>query len=491
MSLRLETIIRKNFHEEPGEPCLWWHGTWWSRGALEELVEDCENNLRAGGFREGDRLALALPNSPLFLAATLAVWRLGGGVVPLNPQAGAEGIGRALEFADAFGVLIPKDAGALGSALAATGVPVAEAPLSGAVPEFPGRRGQPDSADTGVVFFTSGTTGHPKAVPLTHGNLYSDVAACLERVDEIGQEEVFLNALPNFHALGFTVCALMPLLSNFSQVLLPSFMPPEATLDAMRQGKVTVAAAVPTMIALLMGVAARGQLVPSSLKLLISGGDRMPSRLDERARRILGLNVLEGYGLTETSPVLAVNPNYRTRKPGTVGPLLPGVEAQIRDPEGNLVLPGQEGKLWVRGPNVATSYFRDPELTSRRFADGWFDTQDMVRQDEDGYLTVISRVSDIIIVGGFNVYPQEVEAVLAEHPAVREVAVVGVPRSLSGEIVKAFVVPKNGATPTSRELVAFCRERLPHYKVPRSVAFLEALPRSSIGEVLKRELKAR
>ena len=490
MSPRLETIIRKHFHEEPGEPCLWWHGTWWSRGALEELVEDCEQNLRESGFREGYRLALALPNSPLFLAATLAVWRLGGAVVPLNPQAGPEGLRLALGYADAFGVLAAKD-GSLAGPLAAQGIPVAEAPLSGAVPVFQGRECLPDGADTAVVFFTSGTTGTPKAVPLTHGNLHSDVKACLEQVDEIGQEEVFLNALPNFHALGFTVCALLPLLSNFSQVLLPSFMPPEATLDAMRQGKVTVAAAVPTMIALLLGVAARGQLVPASLRLLISGGDRLPPRLDERAARILGVPVLEGYGLTETSPVLAVNPNYRTRKPGTVGPLLPGVEAQIRDPQGNPVLPGQEGKLWVRGPNVAASYFRNEALSAGRFVDGWFDTQDLVRQDEEGYLSIVARVSDIIIVGGFNVYPQEVESVLAEHPSVREVAVVGVPRSLSGEIVKAFVVPRPGTEPSPRELIAFCRERLPHYKVPRSVAFLDVLPRSSIGEILKRELKLR
>jgi long-chain acyl-CoA synthetase len=299
------------------------------------------------------------------------------------------------------------------------------------------------------------------------------------------------NVLPNFHAFGFTVASILPLLiPDMGEVIMPSFMPPENTLKVLQETRSTALVAVPTMISMLIGAAAKYKPDLSALELLVSGGDRFPLRLDEKCQRLLGLGVLEGYGLTETSPVVSVNPTYERKKQGTVGTLLPGFEAEVRGEGGSLVSPGEEGVLWLRGPSVAREYLGAPELTEERFKDGWFNTGDVVRLDEEGYLTVLDRVSDMMIVGGFNVYPQEVEAVLNEHPRVRESAVVGVENPISGQAIKAYVVlqPQEGEEITSREVVAFCRERLAHYKVPRHVEFVEEFPRSPIGKILKHQL---
>jgi long-chain acyl-CoA synthetase len=456
-----------------------------------ELVEGCETALGQSGFGEGQRIALLLPNSPVTLALCLAAWRLGGTVIPLNVQAGEKEILRCTAHGDVFGAYLCQGFEPLAEALSRNGVPSAITPLEGPIPELPGRKGTPETPETAVIFFTSGTTGSPKAVCITHENIRSNVEASLHHFTELRDSEVFLNALPNFHTLGFTVCGMLPMLSGMGQAIVPTFMPAEGTLEVMRNAGVTFAITVPAMIALLEGAVARGAALPQDLHILASGGDRLPPRIAARSAQLLGIPVLEGYGLTETSPVVAVNPCYSRNKPGTVGPLIPGFRAQVRDAAGLEVAQGQEGNLWLQGPSVTPGYFRSPELTAKRFKDGWFDTGDMVRIDEEGYITIVSRVSDIIIVGGFNVYPQEVEGMLQEHPAVREAAVVGVPNPALGEVVKAYVVPQAGTRTTPRDLVSFCRERLSHYKVPRMVEFVEELPKSSIGKVLNRELKKR
>jgi long-chain acyl-CoA synthetase len=490
---RLDAAILKNLRDEPGEHCLWFQGTCWSRGALLELTAECERSLGESGFGEGMRLALALRNGPLFLAATLAAWKLGGAVVPVNPDAGPAAI-RLLRHADVCGALVNEGESSLVRSLEAVGIPAVMASSAGPVRVFSGRVPPPsgtEPTETAVIFFTAGTTGRPKAVPLTHRNLLAELEGCRARVEGLVEEEVFLNALPNCHALGFVICGILPLWANFSQLLLPHFLPVPHAVEAMKVARVTVAPVVPTMISLLLGASARGHTLPSSLKLFLSGGDRVSPRRVERVRARLGIPILEGYGLTETSPVLAVSPSPERSRPGTVGLPIPGLECSIRNEEGDPLPQGKEGILWVRGPSIAESYWRDPALTAERFREGWFDTQDIARLDPEGYLTVVSRKSDVIVVGGFSVYPGEVEDVLLSFPQVREAAVVGVPRSLSGQAVKAFIVSCKGEPPNPRELMAYCRSRLPHYKVPRILEFLPELPRSSLGEVLKRELRDR
>ena len=489
----LDELIYASLEKSPSEPCVWWSGVWWSRGALWELVEDCIVTLEGSGFRQGDKLALILPNCPLFLAVTVAVWRLGGSVVPMSPASKPSRILKSLALTSSFGVVVHKDFPQITEALNLAGVRSVQAPFVGPLPafEYMERNDVMEESLIGpaVIFLTSGTTDEPKAVLLTHENLIYDLDACLEMVTMIGENDVFLNALPNFHALGFSVCALIPLIYGLPQAVVPSFMPVEKTLDAIRKAQVTVVPAVPLMVSLLVGAVAQGSALPTSLAVIITGGDRLQPRMAERAKRVLNVTILEGYGLTETSPVLSVNPNSEQARRGTCGKILSCFKVEARNADGRVVAPGEEGQLWVQGKAVASSYYKMPELTANRFVDGWFDTQDIVRIDEEGYLTVISRVTDVIIVGGYPVYPGEVERVVLEHPSVADVAVLGIEHGLSGSVIKAFVVLKEGQTLSARDLIRFCHAHLPYYKTPRSVEFVDALPRSSVGEVLKRKLK--
>ncbi len=488
LGARLEKIILSNLESLQTEPFIWWQKMWWSRGAFLELVEECVQNLSASGFKAGQRLALLLPNCPILLAETIAVWQLGGTIVPIDFRGGYVTLIKQLKHADVFAAITFRGCTNIVPLISEEGIPCVVTSLDMPAENIAGRPSAEESTDTAVIFFTSGTTGEPKAVPLTHNNLYSSIDACVSHIDTLTDDDVFLNALPNFNALGFICGALIPLLKGTRQVVLQSFMPPEAAMDAMRNASVTIVPAVPTIISLLLGAAARGIHPPHSLRYILSGGDRLPADFDKRSCEMLGAPVIEGYGLTEASAVVSVAPGINKRKQGTVGTLLSCVKAEIRDSEGEVLPPGREGHLWIRGDSVAECYYRNPELTASRFVNGWFNTCDIAKFDEEGYLSLVSRTSEVIFVGGFTVYAQEIEKVLLEHPAVAEAAVIGVPRSISGEIVKAFVVLKKDEKVNSKDLIEACKKKLSYYKVPRIIEFVTKMPRSSIGEILKRKL---
>jgi len=300
-----------------------------------------------------------------------------------------------------------------------------------------------------------------------------------------------MNVLPNFHALGYTVCGLLPLLFGLPQVILPSFIPIRNLFEALRATHTEVLIAVPTMLPFILGSVGKGEECPDSLKYILTGGGRLDPTLDTRVRETLGVVVFEGYGLTETSPVISANRSFATKKIGTVGPALPGYGLEVRDPEGKVLGRNEDGLLWVRGPSVFSGYFRSPEMTAERIVDGWFNTGDIVRVDDDGYIEILDRASDLIIVGGFNVYPQEIETILNQVPGVVMSAVIGIPNAVSGEVPKAFIILKEGADITAQSLIAYSKEHLAHYKVPRKVEFVSELPLSSVGKVLRRELRKR
>jgi long-chain acyl-CoA synthetase len=489
LPVRLEKIILSNLESLQAEPFIWWQKTWWSRGAFLELVEECRQNLSSSGFKSGQRLALLLPNSPVLLAETIAVWQLGGSVVPVDFRGGYATLIRQLKHADVFAAITFRGGSNFVPLISEEGIPCVITALDMPAENIAGRPSAEETTDTAVIFYTSGTTGEPKAVPLTHDNIFSNIDACVNHIGSLSDEDVFLNALPNFNAFGFICGALIPMMNGIRQVVLQSFMPPEAAMDAMRNASVTIIPAVPTIISLLLGTAARGINPPHSLRYILSGGDRLPLDFDKRSCEMLGVPVIEGYGLTEASAVVSIAPGIEKRKPGTVGTLLSCVEAEIRNDEGDVLPPGKEGHLWIRGDSVAKSYYRNPELTATRFVDGWFDTCDIAKFDQEGYLSLVSRTSEVIFVGGFTVYAQEIEKTLLEHPAVAEAAVIGVPRSISGEIVKAFVVLKKNEKATSKELIESCKKKLSYYKVPRIIEFVTTMPRSSVGEILKRKLE--
>ncbi len=487
---RLDELIMQSFAKAPTEPCLWWRGAWWSRGAVEEMIIDCEESLKESGFSKGQRIVLFLQNSPIFLACCIAVWRLGGAVVPVNPQLKSPSLQEYLRQVDAFGAVVSGETEGLEGVLLDAGVPAVSVELGDALPLFAGRKdARPDEdSEMAVLFHTAGVSGAAKAVPITHANIVALLSSILELVPSIDEDDVILNALPNYHSFGFVIGGALPLAFGMPQVVVPSFVPPKTTLAAIRAANVTIVPAIPLMLSVLIG-SERDTTPLSKVRLVFAGGGKISPALAERTREIFGVDVLEGYGLTEASSVLAVTPGKNAMRAGTCGRILSTFEAEVCDQDGNALPFDAEGRLWIRGDAVAAGYYRAPELSAERFKDGWFDTQDVVRIAEDGYITIVSRAVDVILVGGMPVYPTEVENVLLQHPAIAQAAAVGLPRGIKGEMVKVFVVLKEGATVQPRELISFCRSRLPNYKVPRLVKIVPGLPKDEQGKVLKKELR--
>ena len=490
----LDKIIDGYLSSKPNEKCCWFNHEWISRKDFASLADECTELLRASGFSKGQRLAVLMPNSPMTLAIILATWRLGGVFCPLNEKTGELSLLKTLNLLKPFAVILSdgvKDE--LESALKKAGWPCARfgnEKLSGSE-KFTGKTQPADDFDKtlAVIFSTSGTTGDPKAVPLTHENILDNINSCLKHVPDLQPTDSLLNVLPNFHAFGFTICCILPFVLDATQVIVTGFMPPSNAIKAVIETHPTVLLLVPTMLGFTASLLERQGQKLSGIKLLIAGGDRYNPKMDDRVTAAFGVPVIEGYGITECSPVLAVNPSPKVRKLGTVGPKLPGFELQLRSEAGEILpLPG-EGVLWCRGPSVTSGYYHAESVTRERFVDGWFNTGDYVVIDSDGYIKILDRVTDIIIVGGFNVYPQEVEAALSEHPAVSTAVVVGMPNDISGEVPKAYVIKAQDAQVSEGELVKFCKERLSHYKVPRSVEFVDSLPISPTGKILRRVLR--
>ncbi len=491
MNIRLETMVENLVSQNSEKRILWWNGRWWNRKEFLAKVAACREILEKSGFEEGDRLALYLPDSPLLLILSVAVWQIGGTIVPLNTRGGTEANLRILRKLKPSGIIFSEGTRGLPEAIESEGFTSVMADLEGPIPSFritvhaEGRR------DMAIIFATSGTTGNPKLVPLSHSNLLNNARSVHENVEGFETGNILMNILPNFHAFGFTVCGLLPLIFGLPQVLLPSFIPVKNTFAALREAEVRILIAVPTMLPFLLGAVEKGEKIPKSLRYILSGGGRLDPDLERRVEARMGVVSFQGYGLTECSPVVATNRSSATKKTGTIGLTLPDYEIEIRDPEGNVLPRGKEGILWVRGPSVCEGYLGAPELNEERFHNGWFNTGDIVSIDEDNYIKVLDRATDLIIVGGFNVYPQEIEEVIQEHPDVYMAAVVGIKHHLTGEYPKAFVIPQEGAHLTQTGIIQFCKDRLAHYKVPRKVEFVTELPLSPVGKILRRELRER
>jgi len=348
----------------------------------------------------------------------------------------------------------------------------------------PPRRG---GDDTATLLYTSGTTGLPKGVVLTHRNFIHNVESCIRHIG-IGEDDVFLGVLPFFHSFGLTTSMLIPLLAGCSAAYVSRFSP-QRVVEAIAKARVTVCFAVASMFRVLLRAEPPAGLDLSSLKFAVAGGEALGAPLAAQFEDLFGVPLLEGYGLTETSPVLAVNLPERNRQ-GSVGPLLDWVDARVVD-EAECPLPvGSEGELHVRGECVTPGYHQRPEETASAFApDGWLRTGDLARIDPNGFLWITGRKKDLIISGGENISPNEIESVLHQHPAVFEAAVIGVADETRGEVPKAFIILREGASADGPELAAFCRKHLPRYKVPAAFEFRAELPHSPTGKVHKLTLR--
>ncbi|MCL1940444.1 MAG: AMP-binding protein [Synergistaceae bacterium] len=489
---RLEEIIYEKLNKNKDDRGFWWDGKWYTNEYLLNLAESTANILSRSGFAKGQRVSVLMPNCPMVVALMIACWKLGGAINPLNVKSGADSLIGTLKLVDPFAVVVSSEIkNEAGELIENNGYPLVVCDEMGPLPEFTGKKSDPEDESLAVIFATSGTTGMPKAVPLSHLNLVANVDGMMDSLRDLKKGDALLNILPNFHSFGYSACTLLPIFCEGSQVIVPGFLPPSRAIKAIVEAPATVLIIVPAMLNYLIAAMEKGAPRPENLTMIVTGGDRYNTDMDEKLKSLMGKGNLQGYGLTETSPVLAVNKNYVENRLGTVGPFLKHVEWQLRPDENKPVVEG-EGVLWVRGKSVTNRYFRDTEMTAARFdPDGWFNTGDYVSVSKDGYLTILDRVTDIIIVGGFNVYPQEVERIVNMHPAVQSSVVVGIPHPSSGEIPKIFIIKKEGAEITDVEIIHYCKKHLAHFKVPRKVEFVESWPLSGAGKILRRVLRER
>ncbi|KOX16360.1 AMP-dependent synthetase [Nocardiopsis sp. NRRL B-16309] len=489
--MSVATILRDSAARYPDRTAVVEDGVRIGYAALWRQVLGFAAVLRGRGVGPGDRVAVLLPNTADFPRAYYAVLAAGGTVVPVHALLVEEEVEYVLRHSGCVAVVSGGPLRTVADAAAArVGVEVLEVgtgddPLPYAEPRQP--------EDTAAILYTSGTTGRPKGARLTHLNLVMNATVCAQDLLGLTGDDVVLGCLPLFHSYGQSCAMNTTLRAGATLVLTPRFTGPGA-LELMAEEGVTVFMGVPTMYHALTEAADAGaRPLPTTLRAAVSGGAALPVALLERFETAFDTTVLEGYGLTETSPAATFNQHTTGRRPGTVGHPVWGVEVAIADAgeEKRIALlpDGEVGEVVVRGHNVFAGYLDDPVATAAAVVDGWFRTGDLGVRDADGFLGIVDRKKDLIIRGGFNVYPREVEEVLARHPAIAQVSVVGLPDEARGEEICAAVVLRPGAAATPEEIADWARERLGRHKYPRVVRLLTELPLGPSGKILKRELR--
>jgi long-chain acyl-CoA synthetase len=471
-------------------------------GTLRDQAARLRGGLVGLGIEPGDRVGIVAANNWYFVASYLAVLGAGAVAVPLNPTSPHRELQRQLAAVTPRAVIAGPsgkaavtglDRGALPDlqhviAAQGTGIPdsIPLDELLGATP-VPIVDRRPD--DLAALIFTSGTAGSPKAAMLTHGNLLANLEQCQAlpgRSQEPG--DVVLGVLPFFHIFGLNVVLGLTLMTGATVVLVERF-DPQTALDSIANHGVTVISGAPTMWAAWTSLSGTRPTAFSTVRLATSGAAKLDVQVERTMRERFGVELAEGYGLTEASPVVT-NGLGADVPEGSIGAPVPGVRIRLVEPDGRDVLVGDPGEILVAGPNVFAGYWNDPEATRRAVdEDGWLHTGDVAIVDDDGYLFLVDRVKDVIIVSGFNVFPAEVEEVIAEHPAVAEVAVVGVPHPHSGEAVKAYVVERDGTSVEEDDIIHHCEAHLARYKCPQKVMFVDEIPQNAAGKVLRTALR--
>jgi long-chain acyl-CoA synthetase len=449
--------------------------------------------LASAGVRPGDRVGIMLPNVPAFPIAFYGALAAGAIVVPMNPLLKSREVGYYLSDSGAKVVLAWHAAAgeaAKGAADAgAQAITVATPDLADLLAEFAPAAVWSDrnSEDDAVILYTSGTTGRPKGAELTHAGLTRNAELTARTLLRSGTDDVVMGCLPLFHVFGLT-CGLNATIAAASTLTLQPRFDGAKALDIIERDAVTIFEGVPTMYAAMLHYPEADPAKAATLRVCISGGASLPVEILRGFEEKFGCVILEGYGLSETSPVASFNLPDRVRKPGSIGVPVEGVQMRLIDDAGHTVPDGEIGEIAIRGHNVMKGYWGKPEATAETMTDGWFRTGDMAKVDEDGYYYIVDRKKDLIIRGGYNVYPREIEEVMHEHPAVAEVAVIGLPHPDLGEEVGAAVALKPGASATPDELRAFVKDKVAAYKYPRQVWLVDALPKGPTGKILRREV---
>lgn len=511
--MNLSSQLRETAKRMPHKAAYYFMDQSSTYAELDGAITKFADGLAKLGVKPGDHVGLLLGNSPYYVISMYGALRLGATVIPINPIYTPDEIGYILNNGDvkvviALDLLVPlaekmhhvlpsvetyivcetqqgKESGVDISQLSVYPKLKSFTQVVGAGElSFQGHELGDD--DVALILYTSGTTGKPKGAMLTHKNLYSnaqDVADYLR----INEDDRVITTLPMFHVFCLTVALNAPLMNGATILIDPKFSPQEIFRLAKKY-EATVFAGVPTMYNFLFQYNAGNPEDLKSLRLCISGGASMPVTLLKNFESKFNVLISEGYGLSEASPVTCFNPLDRPRKAGSIGPSIVNVENKVVNEIGEELPVGEVGELIVRGPNVMKGYYKMPEETQATIREGWLYTGDLAKMDEEGYFYIVDRKKDLILVGGYNVYPREVEEVLYSHPEIVEVAVLGVPDPNLGEAVKSYVVSKNPEL-TEEEVLQFCSEHLAKYKIPSSVEFLEELPKNTTGKILRRALK--
>ncbi|MEW5988525.1 MAG: long-chain fatty acid--CoA ligase [Chloroflexota bacterium] len=513
--LNLATLLEETARERPNHLAVIFREMKLPYGVVNAMANQVANALVGLGIHKGDKVAISCPNLPYFPVVYYGILKAGAVVVPLNVLLKPREIAYHLQDSDAkayfcFEGTEQLPLGQMGYAafqqvescqhlVMMTANPAGPSPIEGVKTLGMLIYNQPttfdtvatQADDTAVILYTSGTTGRPKGAELSHSNMVMN-ARLADNMYDRSQNDVHLVVLPLFHSFGQTVQMNAGFYTGATLSLLPRFDADDA-LAIMERDNVTIFAGVPTMYWALLNHPRAQQYdlakIARNLRLCASGGSAMPVELMRAFEMKFDVKILEGYGLSETSPVASFNRMERPSKPGSVGLPVWGVQIRIVDEDDQDVSQGELGEIVIKGHNVMKGYYKKPEANAEAMRNGWFHTGDVGRLDEDGYIYIVDRVKDMIIRGGFNVYPREVEEVLMTHPAVSLAAVLGVPHERLGEEVKAFIVPKAEAEVTAEELVAWAKENMADYKYPRLIEFRDTLPMSATGKILKIELR--
>jgi long-chain acyl-CoA synthetase len=526
--ITLAEALSRSAARFPDKPAVLFQGTTITFKQLDEMVSRFATALQELGIKPGDRVATLLPNLVQMVVAICGAFRAGAIVVTNNPMY----MDRELEhqFNDSgskvlvcLDLLVPR----MISLRNKTGItkiischirdylpsPLKEAfakvkkdmhldtPAGADVFEFTDlieqyapktRPYQAQWDDTACLLYTGGTTGISKGVQLTHGNLSSNVQQNNAWFPDFKEgKEIVIGALPFFHSFGMTTVMNAAIFWGWAMVLIPK-PEPQTILEAIAKYKATFIPAVPTLYNGMINFPELKNYDLTSLNACFSGGAPMPMETIKKFEKLTGAQICEGYGLTESSPVTHINPYGAVTKPGTIGLPICGTDVKlvdVDDPAKEIAEPGTPGELCVEGPQIMAGYINRPDETALALREGWLLTGDIATFDEEGYFTIVDRKKDMIISGGFNIYPRDIDEVLFSHPKVREACAIGTPDQYSGERVKAFVVLKPDETATESEIIDYCKENLAKYKVPKYVEFVDDLPKSAIGKILRKELK--
>ncbi len=514
--LNLAVLLENSARERPQQTAVIFNEMKFDYATLNAAANQVANGLVKAGVQPGDKVALGCPNLPFFPIVYYGILKAGAVVVPLNVLLKPREIAYHLQDSDAkvyfcFEGTEQLPMGQMGWAafnevdgcehfIIMTANPAAPSPIEGAAtlgmfmgtqpPVFP--TVQTSSEDTAVILYTSGTTGRPKGAELSHTNMLMNARLSDNMYDD-QEGDVALAVLPLFHSFGQSVVMNATLYRGGTITLMPRFDPAQA-LAIMERDNVTIFAGVPTMYWAMLNLPGAEEKydlekIANNLRLCASGGAAMPVEVMKAFEAKFNVAILEGYGLSETSPVATFNRMDKVRKPGSIGLPVWGVEIRIVDEEDSDVPVGALGEILIRGHNVMKGYYNKPEANEAAFRNGWFYTGDIGKFDEDGYIYIVDRVKDMIIRGGFNVYPREIEETLVAHPDVSLAAVIGIPHQQYGEEIKAFIVLKDGAQVTADELIAWSKENMAAYKYPRRIEFRDTLPMNATGKILKTELR--